>query len=111
MAETASPCAEQEPDHLGDCLSTQMSTEPQLTIVGSMCPDRFRPDDSLFLTIDRPEGYNFTKSGLGNEDCLFLSISARPNAKNLPVMVWIRECLVFVATPLSRLAAMVLRIL
>ncbi|ROW15716.1 hypothetical protein VPNG_02002 [Cytospora leucostoma] len=36
-----------------------------------------------------PEGYNFTKSGLGNEDCLFLSTFARPNAKNLPVMVWI----------------------
>ena len=27
--------------------------------------------------------------GLGNEDCLFLSVVAPPNAQNLPVMVWI----------------------
>ncbi|KAF7888949.1 hypothetical protein EAF00_009249 [Botryotinia globosa] len=33
--------------------------------------------------------YNFTRSGLGNEDCLFLSVWASPNATNLPVMVWI----------------------
>ncbi|KUI62235.1 Cholinesterase [Cytospora mali] len=36
-----------------------------------------------------PEGYNFTESGLGNEDCLFLSVFARPGARGLPVMVWI----------------------
>ncbi|ROV86928.1 hypothetical protein VMCG_10904 [Cytospora schulzeri] len=37
----------------------------------------------------KSEGYNFTKSGLGDEDCLFLTVFARPGAKNLPVMVWI----------------------
>ncbi|CAD6444998.1 f7ce6e87-ce21-4f39-a977-afb9dc6a0e20 [Sclerotinia trifoliorum] len=36
-----------------------------------------------------PANYNFTRSGLGNEDCLFLSVWASPNATNLPVMVWI----------------------
>ncbi|KAI9641370.1 hypothetical protein NHQ30_010172 [Ciborinia camelliae] len=36
-----------------------------------------------------PANFNFTKSGLGNEDCLFLSVWAAPNAKNLPVMIWI----------------------
>lgn len=35
--------------------------------------------------------YNFTKSGLGNEDCLFLNVLSPNNAKNLPVMVWIRK--------------------
>ena len=32
-----------------------------------------------------PSGFNFT----GNEDCLFLSVYAPPNATNLPVLVWI----------------------
>ncbi|KAB8291588.1 hypothetical protein EYC80_006388 [Monilinia laxa] len=36
-----------------------------------------------------PANYSFTRSGLGNEDCLFLSVWASPDAKNLPVMVWI----------------------
>ncbi|ESZ91220.1 hypothetical protein SBOR_8394 [Sclerotinia borealis F-4128] len=36
-----------------------------------------------------PANYNFTRSGLGNEDCLFLSVWASPNATNLPVMIWI----------------------
>ncbi|QSZ29323.1 hypothetical protein DSL72_003837 [Monilinia vaccinii-corymbosi] len=36
-----------------------------------------------------PAKYNFTKSGLGNEDCLFLSVWASSNAKDLPVMIWI----------------------
>lgn len=30
-------------------------------------------------------GFNFT----GNEDCLFLSVYASPNATDLPVLVWI----------------------
>lgn len=33
----------------------------------------------------RPTGFNAT----GSEDCLFLSIYAPPNAKDLPVFVWI----------------------
>ncbi|TVY26803.1 Lipase [Lachnellula hyalina] len=33
--------------------------------------------------------YNFTASGLGNEDCLFLSIYSPQNATNLPIMFWI----------------------
>ncbi|KAL8990853.1 MAG: hypothetical protein Q9169_008022, partial [Polycauliona sp. 2 TL-2023] len=32
-----------------------------------------------------PPGYNYT----GSEDCLFLSVYAPPNARNLPVFVWI----------------------
>ena len=32
-----------------------------------------------------PSGFNFT----GNEDCLFLSVYAPPNATDLPVLVWI----------------------
>ncbi|CZR52852.1 related to esterase [Phialocephala subalpina] len=36
-----------------------------------------------------PANYNFTASGLGNEDCLFLSVFAPQNATNLPVLVWI----------------------
>ncbi|KAF7897736.1 uncharacterized protein EAF01_008702 [Botrytis porri] len=35
--------------------------------------------------------YNFTSSVLGDEDCLFLNVWAPPNAKNLPVMVWIHD--------------------
>lgn len=41
------------------------------------CPQA--PDSPL------PPNYNFT----GNEDCLFLSVYAPPNATNLPVLVWI----------------------
>lgn len=37
--------------------------------------------------------YNFATSGLGNEDCLFVSVFAPPDADGLPVMVWIREYL------------------
>ncbi|KAI9815795.1 MAG: hypothetical protein M1827_002191 [Pycnora praestabilis] len=33
--------------------------------------------------------YNFTMSGEGSEDCLFLNVYAPPNASNLPVFVYI----------------------
>ncbi|KAF4630341.1 hypothetical protein G7Y89_g7806 [Cudoniella acicularis] len=33
--------------------------------------------------------YNFTSSGLGSEDCLFISVFSPQNATNLPVLVWI----------------------
>jgi carboxylesterase type B len=41
------------------------------------CPQA--PDSPL------PPNYNFT----GNEDCLFLSVYAPPNATNVPLLVWI----------------------
>lgn len=42
------------------------------------------------LTHYRPSRYNFNSSGLGNEDCLFLSVFTPANATRLPVLVWIR---------------------
>ena len=36
-----------------------------------------------------PAIYGFN-SGPGDEDCLFLNVYAPPDAKNLPVIVWIR---------------------
>ncbi|KUJ13183.1 carboxylesterase family protein-like protein [Mollisia scopiformis] len=36
-----------------------------------------------------PANYNFTSSGLGNEDCLFLSVFTPQHATNLPVLIWI----------------------
>ncbi|RFU23797.1 Carboxylesterase, partial [Scytalidium lignicola] len=36
-----------------------------------------------------PANYNFERSGLGNEDCLFLNVFAPNGAQNLPVLVWI----------------------
>ena len=37
-----------------------------------------------------PAIYGFN-SGPGDEDCLFLNLYAPPNAKNLPVILWIRR--------------------
>lgn len=38
-----------------------------------------------------PSKYNFNYSGLGSEDCLFLSVFTPTNATKLPVLVWIRS--------------------
>jgi hypothetical protein len=40
----------------------------------------------------RPSNFNFTATDVGDEDCLFLSVFSPQNAKDLPVMVWIRKC-------------------
>lgn len=37
-----------------------------------------------------PSAYGFN-SALGNEDCLYLNVYAPPQAKDLPVFVWIRK--------------------
>lgn len=50
----------------------------------------------LELTRWSPPGYNFTASGVGTEDCLFLSVFAPENAVRLPVMVFIRKDYTFV---------------
>lgn len=86
LAKATISSSEQDFDNTGYGISSSLPTESQRSFV-SICQILLK---SQFTNSLRPANYNFTRSGLGDEDCLFLSVWASPNATNLPVMVWIR---------------------
>ncbi|KAF7929047.1 hypothetical protein BELL_0312g00060 [Botrytis elliptica] len=70
-------------------LRWQKPQSPAVNRTSTIKATAFPPRCPQSLNAPMAANYNFTESGLGNEDCLFLSVWASPNATNLPVMVWI----------------------
>ncbi|PQE09501.1 Carboxylesterase type B protein [Rutstroemia sp. NJR-2017a BVV2] len=85
LAKTSNTSHQQNLDFSNNRISSEMSAKWRCTAVFS----------STLTTAEsqadgpRASSYNFTRSGLGTEDCLYLSVWAPPNATNLPVMFWI----------------------